>query len=202
MVFINSLSGRLLTTDRQKDYLVNYSNNHFDTIIKFQDVSPWVILGDNVISLKNVPSTADYSGYTLTDAETGIIKEFQFDKPYFITSHYKYNDTLYLAANKNGLGYILKLTSKGFEKIEFGKYSKYEPDEVFAYGDKLIAIGNRQDEVGPIGVIRSFFISTNRGKTWNKEDLPSPMCIEAPAIYKDKFFISAACPPGFLQVRQ
>lgn len=202
MEFTNSLKGQLITTDRQIDYLVNYSNNRFDTVFKFQDNSQLAILGDNVISLKNVPSTADYSGYVLTDTKTGTIKKYQFDKHYFIASHYKYNDNLYLAASKNHTGYILKLNAKGFERIELGKYAKYEPDEVFAYGSKMIAIGNKQDEVGPIGVIRSFFISTDGGKTWNKEDFPSPMCIEAPAIYRDKFFISAACPPGFLQVRR
>ena len=202
MDFSNSIKGQFLTTDRQNVYLIAYSNNRFDTLVKFQGGSQWDILGDNVISLNNVPSTADYNGYTLTDIKTGSIKEFQFDKSYFIASHYKYEDNLYLAASKNNIGYILKLNAKGFEKIELGKYSKYEPNEVFAYGVKLIAIGNRQDEVGPIGVIHSFFISTDGGKTWDKENLPSPMCIEAPAFFKDKFFISAACPPGYFQLRR
>ena len=34
------------------------------------------------------------------------------------------------------------------KKLNLGKFSKYEPDEVFVYGDKLMTIGNRQDEVG------------------------------------------------------
>lgn len=202
MEFANSLNGRLLTTDRQNDYLVEYHNNRFDTILRFQDSSPWAILGNNVISLKNIPSTSDYSGYTLTDIKTGNAKDFQFDTPYFVSSHYKYNDSLYLAASKKNVGYILKLNASRFEKIELGIYSKYEPDEVLVYGNKLIVIGNREDEVGPIGIIRSFFISTDDGRTWEKEDLPSPMCIEAPTIYKDKFFISAACPPSLFQVRR
>lgn len=202
MEFAASTNGRLLTTDRQNKFLIIYHNNQFDTVHKFQENFPWTFLKDKVISLKNVPSTADYSSYFLTDIKTGTTKEIKFDKGYFIASHYKNNDNLYLAASKNNIGYILKLSETGFEKIELGKYSSYEPDEVFVYGDKIMAIGNRQDEVGPIGVIRSFFISTDGGKTWNKEDLPSSMCIEAPTIYKDKFFISAACPPGFFQVRR
>lgn len=202
MEFASSTNGRLLTTDRQTEYLVLYHDNQFDTVQRFQENSPWTFLGDKVISLKNVPSTADYSSYFLTDINNGNFKEIKFDKSYFISSHYKYKDNLYLAASKDNVGYILKLNETGYEKIEFGKYSKYEPDEVFVFGDKLMAIGNRQDEVGPIGVIRSFFISTNGGKTWDKEDLPSPMCISAPTIYQDKFFISAACPPGFFQLRR
>lgn len=202
MEFATSTNGRLLTTDTQNEYLIIYHDNQFDTVQKFQENSPWTFLKDYIISLKNVPSTADYSSYALTDIKTGSIKEIKFDKSYFIASHYKYKDNLYLAASKNNIGYILKLNETGYEKIEFGKFSKYEPDEVFVYGDKLMTIGNRQDEVGPIGVIRSFFISTDGGKTWDKEDLPSPMCIEAPTIYKDKLFISAACPPGFFQVRR
>jgi hypothetical protein len=199
--FTTSLKGRLLTTDRQNDYLVKYENNCFDTVIKFPDSSSWAILGDNVISFKNVPSTADYGGYTLTDIKKRTTKELQFDKSYSIASHYKYNDNLYLAARKNHVGYILKLNAEGFEKIELGKYSKYQPNEVFAYGDKLIAIGNKQDEVGFLGVIHSSLTSSDGGKTWNKEDLPSPMCIDPSAIYKDKFFISKACHKGF-QIRQ
>jgi hypothetical protein len=202
MEFTTSTNGRLLTTDRQNKYLIIYHNNLFDTIQIFRENYPWTFLKDKVISLKNDPSTADYISYFLTDIKTGTTKEIKFDQGYFISSHYRYNDNLYLAASKNSVGYIMKLNETGFEKIEFGEFSKYEPDEVFVYGDKLMTIGNRQDEVGPIGVIRSFFISNDGGKTWNKEDLPSPMCIEAPTIYKDKFFISAACPPGFFQVRR
>jgi hypothetical protein len=202
MDFVNSTKGRLITTDRQNEYLIIYQHNQFDTVQKFTGNYPSTFLKDEVISLKNVPSTADYSSYLITDIKTGSIKEIKFDKSYFIASHYKYNNNLYLAASKDNVGCILKLNNAGYEKIEFGRYSKYEPDEVFVYGDKLMAIGNRQDEVGPIGVIRTFLISTDGGKTWNKEDMPSPMCIEAPTIYKDRFFISAACPPGFFQVRQ
>lgn len=197
MEFTTSTNGRVLTTDRRKSYLVIYHNNRFDTIQTFQNTSPRTFLKNKVVSLKNVPSTGNFSSYFLTDLETIEVKEIKFDKSYFVTSHYRDNDTLYLAASVNNVGCILKLTETGYQKIEMGKYSKYQPDEVFAYGNKLMAIANKRDEVGPIGVIRSFFLSNDGGETWKKEELPSPMCILAPTIYKDKFFISRSCPSGF-----
>jgi len=202
MEFESNTNGRLLMTDGQKEYLIMYHNNRFDTVQIFQGNSPRTFLRDYVISLINIPSTAHYSGYFLTDIKTGSIKEIKFDKNYLISSHYKYKNSLYLAASINNVGYILKLGESGYEKIDFGDFSKYIPDKIFVYGDTIMVIGFRQDEVGPIGTIFSFFISGDGGKTWDKEDLPSPMCIEAPTIYEDKFFISAACPPGEFQLRQ
>lgn len=202
MEFINSTNGQLLTTDRQYEYFITYKNSQLDTLYIFKDDSPRAFLNDNIISLKSNPSTADYNSCILTNIKNGKIREIKFDDNYYISSSYKYNDNFYLAARKNNKGYILKLNETGYEIIKLGKFSSYLPDEILVSGNKLMAIGNKSNEVGPFGVIRSFIISLDGGKTWKKETLPSPMCISAPSIYKDKFFISAACPPGYLQIRR
>ncbi|GAB2666861.1 hypothetical protein GCM10027036_20560 [Flavihumibacter cheonanensis] len=202
--FNNSKDGRLLTTDSTHGYLIQYHNTKFDTIQTFIGNDVFAILQNQVISFRRDTATAAYSGYILTDVKTGYRKEIPFDISYYISFSYysKHADHLYFAANHNQIGTILKVTNAGYEVIDLGQYAQCIPDKVFAFGNTIMAICASQDNIGPIGVIHTFLISSDGGKTWMKEDLPSPMCVTTPAIFKDQFFIAGSCPNNYFQIRK
>lgn len=202
MEFENSKNGRLLITNNSNHYLLKYHDNKIDTLRHLDGYFPFALLGEDVISLNTFASSDYFTGYTVVNQNSESKTEFKFDANYNVYSHTKYKDTLFLAVNKKDSNLILKLTKNGFVKIFYDKFSNYVFTEILVSGNKIMSIGNRLDEVGPIGVINSFFVSNDGGLTWDKENLPSPMCIEAPTIYKDIFFISASCPPGFFQIRK
>lgn len=199
--FANSTSGKIIIDNRNKQYLVSYHDNKWDSILTLPiNYFHHNIFENKVLSLITGNETANSKGILVTGMESKETKEIFFDKPYFIASTTKSNNDLFIAAQGKETGKILKFANNQIENIELGKFSDYMPDKIFTNGKTILAVAFRQKDVSFLGVIHSFLISKDNGKTWTLEELPNSLWYKPAFLYQDKFFISNAL-AGRFQIR-
>lgn len=200
--FPNADNGFIVTDDCNKTFLLKLQNNKWDTVLNLtNDHYHYKIIQNKIFSLIPERATANSSGVLITDIETGQNNELLFDKPYFIASLTSYEKYLYLAVSDKNTGKILKVTDSEIKTYDFGKYSDYQPDQVFIYNNTILAIANRKKDVAFLGVIHNLLISKDNGQSWTLEEIPDPMYLKPATMYKDKFFMTY-CGTGYIQIRK
>lgn len=200
--FAHADNGFIVTDDRSKSFLLKLQNNKWDTVLNLpNDHYHYKIIQNKIFSLIPERATANSSGVLITDIETGKNNELFFDKQYFIASLSSYEKYLYLAVSDKNTGKILRVTDSEIKAYDFGKYSDYQPDQVFIYNNTIVAIANRKKDVAFLGVIHNLLISKDNGQTWTLEEIPDPMYLKPATMYKDKFFMTY-CGTGYIQIRK
>ncbi len=200
--FTNADNGFIVTDDRSKSFLLQFSPNKWDTLLNLPNNHyHYKIIQDNIFSLIPERTTANSIGVLVTNIKTGKTKELLFDKPYFIASLTSNEKYLYLAANDKNIGTIIKVTEDKIDVADLGNYSDYQPDQVFFHDNTIMAIANREKDVAFLGVIHNLLISKDNGKTWALEEIPDPMYLKPATMYKDKFFMTY-CGTGYIQIRK
>jgi hypothetical protein len=199
--FKSPTKGFIATDNRKSQFLMEFNINKWDTTLNLtNNTYHHKIFNDRVISLTQVSALS--SGTQITNLQTLKKTIVTFDKPYYVASSTKYNNSLLLAVHDSVSGKILRLTGNKVENITLGDYSNYLPEKVFVHDKTVLVIAYRQKDVAFLGVIHSLLISRDNGETWTLEEFPSSMSIEPAFMYRDKYFISSCLPPGFIQMRQ
>lgn len=200
--FTNADNGFMVTDDRSKSFLLKLQVNKKDTVLSLpNDHYHYKIIQNNIFSLIPEQTTANSIGVLITDIGTGESKELLFDKPYFIASLTSNENKLFLAASDKNIGKILRVTDSEIRTYDFGEYSDYQPDRVFANKNTIMAIANRKKDVAFLGVIHKLLISKDNGLSWTIEEIPDPMYLKPATMYKDKFFMTY-CGTGYIQIRK
>lgn len=193
--------GFIATDNRKSQLLMKFNINKWDTILNLTSESyHHKIFNDRVISLTK--QSASVVGASIINLQSQKQTIVTFDKPYFLASSTKNNNSLLIAVHDSLNGKILRLTDNKIEEINLGEFSNYLPEKIFVYGKTIMAIAYRHKDVAFLGVIHSLLISHDNGQTWALEELPSSMSPEPAFMYKDNYFISSCLPPGFMQIRQ
>ena len=186
--FNNSNHGSIVTGDK---YLLELQNNAIDTILKLPNTNNKFTISENrVYSLIYSNDIAGNLGVEITTIGTGESKKLYFDKPYWISSSIVSGNTLLLAADYENSGKIIRVTDSTITGIDFGNYSNYLPDQIFAYGNTIAAVVSRREDASLIGVTHHFLISKDNGTTWTLEEMPNSMRVNPATMFKDQFFMS------------
>ena len=202
MQFEQAENGLIVTDDRSKSFLLKLHNNKCDTVLRLpNDHFHFKIIQNKLFSLIPKPTSAKSTGVLITDIKTGKNNELLFEKSYFITSLASSEKYLYLAVSDNNTSKILRISESEIKVYDFGKYSDYQPDQMFVYDNTIIAIANRQKDVAFLGVIHNLLISKDNGQSWTLEEIPDPMYLKPATMYNDKFFMTY-CGMGYIQLRK
>ncbi len=200
--FESPTSGKVILDDRKEQSLLSYNGSKWDTLLALpKNHYRHTIYEDRVVSLIPERGTGLTKGILVTDILTQEKKEVLFATPYAIASQAKAREELYLAASSGEKGKIIKYSGGKISEIELGEYAEYRPDEVFAFGNTIAVVGNRQKDVAFLGVAHSFLLSKDGGKTWVLEELPNPLSFSPAFLYRDQFFISSEF-TGHFQIRK
>jgi hypothetical protein len=100
---------------------------------------------------------------------------------------------------------IMKINlSQGMtDEISLGDFKEYSISDIYLQGERIIAIANKPSGVGVLGIDNEALISLDKGKTWQREEIPMSSCYSefgANTFYGNKF-ISDAC-TGWFRVKE
>lgn len=164
----NGLVDTIATLPHYGFYMHAYSN---DTIFSVsQD-------GGNTSTLL---STSILTGKAVSSTIKGNVFEFKVDN----------NDNLLYTVKVGNADQVFRRTSGKTTCIVLGANAGYSVSEVMAKDSFIIAIATKPEDIAPVGVIHRTLISTDDGKTWKEEELPSPLHFSPTFLFDDCTFVA------------
>lgn len=164
----NGLVDTIATLPHYGFYKHAYSN---DTIFSIS------MDGENTSTLA---ATSILTGKTVSSAINGRVFNCWVDN----------NGNLLYTVKVGNADQVYRRTSGKTTRIVLGAYAGYSVSEVMAKDSFMLAIATKPEDVAPTGVIYRALTSTDDGKTWKEEELPSPLQFSPTFLFDDCTFVA------------
>jgi len=180
---------RFVTRERNGiQKVISMSESKIDTIILPKGIRHVQLTDDGYIGIDYSPNASSLIEYDLFGA---MISQSKIDlkKPYNLSKQNENGDILYY--DRYSATDLVLLRGGQFKNIEFNGFENYSVVEPFIEDSLILVNGFYDDDAAFLGVIHTFLVSEDLGKTWSEEEVPSSMITE-PGDLKNGRFLTYA----------
>jgi len=200
--FSNSNEGYFITDDKKtiQVYRLNVDTRDIDTLFTLPNNHYKITIGKRSIYSLMPDKNADSKGVLITNIETGIIEEVEFDKPYYVESMaLDENQELFLALDyENAESKVISIINGKIAEYNLGVLSDYSLGKTFVHKDWIMIIANQRENMSMPGVTHKLIMTKDKGKTWTVNELPDPLYTKPGFLFENNFFMTY-CGNGIFQ---